>query len=78
MASAVGAPQVASAGGVVAAVVGAVVARPSTADAGPPKKVDIGRTSEQTMRMVLLGLVMMVMVRRLTMGGKTRERERRR
>lgn len=50
LAPAVGPPQVAPAGGVVAAVVGAVVTGTSAADAGPPKKVDVGGTSEQTIR----------------------------
>lgn len=62
LAPAVGPPEVAAAGGVVAAIVGAVVAGPHAPDAGTPKKVDIRRASEQKIRRVLLCSVMMEVV----------------
>lgn len=52
LAPAVGPPEVAAAGRVVAAVVGAVVAGSHAANAGAPKKVDIRRASEQKIRSV--------------------------
>lgn len=66
LAPAVGPPQVAPAGGVVAAVIGAVVTGTPAADAGPPKKVDVGGTSEQTIRKIELSIMMMVVA---GMGG---------
>ena len=62
LAPAVGPPKVAPAGGVVAAVVRAVVTGTPSTDAGPPKKVDVGGTSEQTIRKIELIIMMMLMV----------------